>query len=265
MDLSNLLLSRFHAGNLAHFYILKSENGLEFSLLLLSKMVASALKITPESAKKRIENGHPDTLFIPALNAKQSEDHNFKSDEFKDFFDFLDYRSIELPWRFIVVNNAHKISTIIANKLLKSLEAPTPKTTIFFINPTGKNLLKTIESRAITLTLQRKEIPDLKGPVTFSTLLNSAPISDQHKELLKKWYSEGAGSIELTEILKKHHHLEVVLYRVFTEGLNRLDVSYHAYDSFLTESQTIQKLKATNLLSSSRLLPLLDSIRSLPA
>ena len=63
------------------------------------------------------------------------------------------FHPMELPRKLFVVTDAHKIRQDYASKLLKTLEEPHPRSSIFFLNPHSHAMLPTIESRSILLRL----------------------------------------------------------------------------------------------------------------
>lgn len=66
---------------------------------------------------------------------------------------FLPYRGLKSQRRFIIIEDAHRLTPIISNKLLKTLEEPEGELSFLWLNPYGRKFLATIESRALNLTL----------------------------------------------------------------------------------------------------------------
>lgn len=72
----------------------------------------------------------------------------------------LDYRAMELKYKWVVWHECEKITTALANKLLKTLEEPPEKTVILFTTTEKAPLLPTIESRAIKIRLPKQQSLD---------------------------------------------------------------------------------------------------------
>lgn len=95
-----------------------------------------------------------DLLWIsPPLNDKE-EVVDYKVEGLEALLSkFLPYRGLQSQRRFIVIEEAHRLTPIISNKLLKTLEEPEGELSFIWLNPYGKKFLPTIESRALNLTL----------------------------------------------------------------------------------------------------------------
>lgn len=94
---------------------------------------------------------HSDFLLI------STEKVNYQVDDFQSFFEFQRFRPLELPAKICVIMDAHKITPVVANKLLKTFEEPEVAMHIFICNPTKKKLLSTIQSRSIKGRIIGKE------------------------------------------------------------------------------------------------------------
>lgn len=163
--LKEALLTKYKKGQLSHFYVvscpLSSHEASEFLETWINDLLANIIKIqreniTIEKAQEVLKLGHPDIQFINTEN----KSYTLKGEEFDDFFKFLNFNNHSLPRKFIVVWDAYKISEILANKLLKTLEEPPVDTTIFFVDPLKKEVLPTISSRAIHLNIPLDSLND---------------------------------------------------------------------------------------------------------
>lgn len=105
-----------------------------------------------------------DLLWIsPPLN-DNDEAVDYKVDGLEDLLSkFLPYRGLQSQRRFIVIEEAHRLTQIISNKLLKTLEEPEGELSFIWLNPYGKKFLPTIESRALNLTLSWPMRPKQMG------------------------------------------------------------------------------------------------------
>jgi hypothetical protein len=150
IDLKARLLQKLGQKQLAHFYILRCSD-YDYLKSWTSELVLEGAKSIAEHPDKikTIENT-PDLLW---LEKNPGENYKVQDNEIKSFFNFIDYRSFELPHRFAVIADGAAITQIVANKLLKTLEEPPENLTIICLMPMGVKAIQTIESRAIELKL----------------------------------------------------------------------------------------------------------------
>ena len=66
--------------------------------------------------------------------------------------------------RVVVIANAKWLNAFSQNALLRLIEEPPPETSILLVTDTPLNLLATIRSRCIRVTLPSEPSPDLRGP-----------------------------------------------------------------------------------------------------
>ena len=94
---------------------------------------------------------HPDILVVK----RNEKENNYKveSPGILELLKFVNYRPLKLKQRFIFVTDAHLLSEIVSNKLLKLLEELPPHFCLFLLCPEGQNLLPTVKSRAINLPI----------------------------------------------------------------------------------------------------------------
>lgn len=81
----------------------------------------------------------------------RTKDKKYKVSDFNELINFMRYTPIEFGHKLVVIEDAEKISELILNKLLKTFEEPTIKTTLFLLNPQNSKLIPTVYSRAILL------------------------------------------------------------------------------------------------------------------
>lgn len=212
-DLSNILLHRWRKGELAHFYILETGHFPGAGQLLEQKIketletaLSEELKSKGLGVPKNVWD-HPDFLLItPDEEKKEYSMEEFKN---KGFFEFIELRPYQLKWRFICITDAYKVGNNLSNKLLKTLEEPPQKTTIFFLNPYAKPFMATIQSRAITLRFNPERPPqnDFMGNQWSSILEKNRPLSESEEDSelrqdLLRLFKENKGLGEIIEKLK---------------------------------------------------------------
>jgi len=125
------------------------------------------------------KNDHPDVL-----NIKRAEDENdYKVDgnQWTYLQSFIQYRPIILKNKFVFIHDAHRISDVLSNKLLKTFEDSPKQLTIFLFLKDQQSLLPTILSRAISLQIhaEKKEV----NAKVFSALTNPTKIVEEIKSL----------------------------------------------------------------------------------
>jgi hypothetical protein len=144
----DILLKKATSNELAHLYILE-PNKADYSHFCGEWLKEIIQTIASSSSKTAIEN-HQDILTLTLeKDAKQYNKNNLQ-----EIFDFINYKAITLNQKFIIIPEAHKLSEINSNKLLKTFEEPPIKLTVFLINSQKTEILPTISSRAIHLKIQ---------------------------------------------------------------------------------------------------------------
>lgn len=166
------LLQKALCNELGHFYLL-SANALPFAKRreFLHQWVVDFLqqflrrKYPQKSATIDIFQ-HPDFLWPGTSQEKIERSNNYLLQELQTFFDFCRFRPYELQEKWVVISDAHRLSDLAVNKMLKSLEEAPPNLTIFLLAPSAKALLPTLTSRATELRLQAPSIEEAQSSDT---------------------------------------------------------------------------------------------------
>ena len=139
IDLAANLLKKYNQDNLAQVYLAKYPE--QACPIMWAKNFIN--EITPLA-------DHPDILWID-----RGVDNVYKVDSsgILALNKFLNYRAFELKKKFIFINDAHLMSVIVSNKLLKVFEELPENFCLFLFAPQDQNLLPTVESRAIKILL----------------------------------------------------------------------------------------------------------------
>lgn len=132
-----------------------------------------------------------------------------KSPEVLEWQAQLDYRPMELKYKWVIWPEAEKINVHLANKLLKTLEEPPEKTVLLFTTSEKAPILPTIESRAIKIRLPKQiNNEQIHRPLSDESFLDYLTrLGAEHGET---FYHELAPLIkvgelhETLEFLKKH-------------------------------------------------------------
>lgn len=145
MVLKDVLIQKSKKDELGHFYILKTQKTIE-NKGFLKDWCLDFLKTYCELSSIESVLNHEDVLVIEKATT-------YKLEDFNDVFNFLNYKAGRIDRKFLIIDNAENIKPQIANKLLKTLEEPPIKCTIFLLNNNSISLLETINSRAISLRI----------------------------------------------------------------------------------------------------------------
>lgn len=182
MDLKKNLLLRYEKNLLGQVYLAKygaHTNPKEWAQDFLKS-------ITPLT-------DHPDILWVE-LEEKENS-YKVESKGILELLKFLNYNAFELKKKFIFILDAHLLSVIVSNKLLKVLEELPENFCLFLFAPKDENLLATVESRAIKVTIETAEekIDFDAPPLDFKSaqeLLAELKGSDDELLLEKKFIEE---------------------------------------------------------------------------
>lgn len=268
-SLKDNLLRLWEEQKLAHFYILQASineaDPREFLKDWINNFIAKTISkersTDVDSAYETIKNGHGDLLYITKELANKN--YSIKEDTFDEFFRFQNFSNIELKQRFIVIDDAHSITKILSNKLLKTLEEPAPRTTIFLLDPFRHEILPTISSRAIFLKIpsENKSI-DTKVFSLFSDYLTHVEYDEEIISNIKILEKNDAQFTPIVEYFKNNKDLEIDFINVVTNYVSHSNLSYTALDEFMNSLKWYQKAKVFNNYSPEKLTGLLQSVIS---
>ncbi len=274
----NLLLRLYAKKKLAPFYIIRGpissthcpllEWAQDFAATLLEKEKA----IDKNSANEMIQLGHQDLLFISKTRDSEETDDQrpYKIDDpaMKEYFKSVQYGPIELEQKFIFINQGQLISEYFANKWLKTLEEPEENVTTLFLVETGSPLLDTIESRAITLRVQ-KDHPEQYYHVPeehqdFSHFLKeNIQRFDLTKACIEKvqlFCQAPQRPHILIEAIREHSALRMPLYRLMNDYMLATNHSLRAQQHWLEEIRWFQKAETFNNSATERFYGLLSCV-----
>ena len=154
MDIKNILLNRYQDETLASVYIAhydsKSTN--------VEKWISDFL--LPLTSME----DHPDVLKVK--RSEKENEYKVDSNDIVTFLKFINYRPLKLKKKFIFLYDAHLLSIIVSNKLLKVFEELGDHYCLFLMVPDKAPLLATVESRGIKIRLS----PDITSDGVATTL-----------------------------------------------------------------------------------------------
>ncbi|GAB4019815.1 MAG: hypothetical protein Fur0010_22140 [Bdellovibrio sp.] len=175
LPIDEIILSQAKKANLAPFYLVVGDNSQaleDWMRQLLAHFVAFVKNVQFDKALEKIDLGLSDLLWI--RKPEERKEYSIGEDDLGEIPKFLQWKCIELSWRFVVVSDAHLIPERYLNKFLKILEEPGAKTSLFFLYGNEKRILETVQSRSIV-------IRPLNKPPLFKSL-SQQQIKDYWKE-----------------------------------------------------------------------------------
>lgn len=246
-DIEQILINKYRNNTIGHFYILKANPAIENPMTFLDEWITNFLnKAIPQTSLDQIKKmNHPDILFVRSKEDKT----NFNLEDFDDFFDFIKFKTFNLNKRFIIIYDAHKLTAIISNKLLVTLEAPPEDTVIFFLNPFNATLLPTIQSRAITFTTSPKNLkPDLNNyfekaqDIPFDFINNHATdLSENLKNAIHEYIHKKCQETKIFDLLKNHSDAQKSFFKLLIKINQSLISDYEQKNDVLSNIQWFQQ------------------------
>lgn len=145
-DLKKILFHKYKEGGLASLYLALYPEHTDPSMW--AQEFLSQITKLPD---------HPDILWVE--RDEDEKEYKVESPGILNLLKFLNYRGFELKKKFIMLKDAHLMSVIVSNKLLKIFEELPENFCLFLFSPQDQGLLPTVESRAIKILLPQ----DLNG------------------------------------------------------------------------------------------------------
>ena len=162
-------------------------------------------------------NSHPNIKLIQKeIDTKTKKlKSNITIDQIRNIKKFINNTSsINDITKFIIIDSADDLNTNSANSLLKSLEEPSNKTTIFLISHQLSSLLPTIRSRCVKIKLNILSYEDFK-----TVLLNNIEFIDE--EEIKFYFDLTLGAPG--SALSLHNDNIIDLFDLTIKSLNDFD------------------------------------------
>ncbi len=142
---------------LANVYlILPPSNAGEKSMTLWRRQLVEHIYSWETGQQHSGEHGHPDLLLMQPAEGRV----NYVVQDFENYFREINYGPGQWRYRYILIESADRIPTLVANKLLMSLEFSPLWCIHFLLCDSTRPLLPTIESRAVKISLSHD---DLRG------------------------------------------------------------------------------------------------------
>ncbi|OUR95315.1 hypothetical protein A9Q84_15875 [Halobacteriovorax marinus] len=266
-DLKEKLVQLWVNKKLAHFYIVQPSpsevNPRDFTKDwtqdFLSRVLQSEKSMSAQSSIELLEHGHADILFVRKEDPHQN--YSVKEDHFSEFFRFQNFKALELSHRFIVIDDAHSITTILANKLLKTLEEPAENTTILLLDPFRHEILPTISSRAIYLRIHSKLVGDEeRAALNMAQHFKASGFDEDFVAAIECFEKNSSHLTPLFEYLKNNKSLEKDFIKHLVNYVSSSDLGYKAQQSFMDALQWYEKASTFNNYSPEKVTGLLQSL-----
>jgi DNA polymerase III delta prime subunit len=204
--LQNLKI-KFSNNQLGHLYIIRYKSGAFSATNFYQEVIHSF-------TDKKIAT-HPDFLWVEI-----DEDEKFYKVDSKNIATFLKYisfRPTNIKKKFVMINDAHLISEVLLNKLLKTFEETEQFLTIFLMIPDHEQILATIKSRSIELFVNADQ-------------LEKVPTIHKSNDELQALFKKSALTIEelLSESIDQKINIQKCNYQQLDEYLNHLKTIHNA-------------------------------------
>lgn len=135
----DLFESLIEQGPLSHAYIFQGPEQIGKKLFAQDVFVKA-------NQKKEFNSVDPDLLVIGPRLAE--DETKIYIEDIRDLKTFLSLRSYYESYRFVIIDDAHRLTTEASNALLKLLEEPVAKVIFILVTSQPQELLQTISSRA---------------------------------------------------------------------------------------------------------------------
>ena len=107
----------------------------------------------------RDPEGDPDfKLITPRI---EDDETKIYIEDIRDLKTFLSFKAYTGPYKFVVINDADRLTPEASNSILKSLEEPTPFSVLVLVSSKPKLLLPTITSRCETVRFLTSGVQEL--------------------------------------------------------------------------------------------------------
>jgi hypothetical protein len=153
--LHEVLLKLAERNKLGHFYILngRGTHGDKQAVWVEQFIRQYWTQVEKRKHVPQDLKSDADLLWLHPWDEEKEDHRDYQVDDLAPLMKFMGFRGLQSKRRFVIMEDAHRIGTTVANRLLKTLEEPDNEVTFFWTNPQGTKLLPTIASRAQELNL----------------------------------------------------------------------------------------------------------------
>ncbi|WP_419168455.1 hypothetical protein [Halobacteriovorax sp.] len=223
------LFERYKSSQMAHFYTLHTAGQLEVDekSKILSNWTTNFLEniLMFENnwdhghASESLTLGHEDILII------ETEEKSYKVSDKKieEFFDFIRFRPSKLKYCITIFKDSQKISPILANKLLKTLEEPPAGHLFIFLKSSNEKSLATIDSRTINIhiTNDSNDNIDKIQNLDFHSFLDRSCKDNELKDILVEIRDGNLKLDAIQGLIKEKPARELNLHHLIAAYINQ--------------------------------------------
>lgn len=158
-EIGKILLKKYQEKTLASLYLVNYAPQATDPLIWVENFIK---ELTPLS-------DHPDILKV--FKDEKSNEYRVDSPAIKNFLKFINYRPLKLQKKFIFLFDAHDLSVIVSNKLLKVFEELGSDYCLILLAPDNSPILPTVLSRAIKLQIKGISELNASSLINFNDIL----------------------------------------------------------------------------------------------
>lgn len=210
----HILIQKMKQQQLASFYHLELPNPAQKKAFITHWLLPFLTQTLnrPNSGLSSLIN-HPDLLIIGRKQQGETLERDkttaFTLEDMEPLIQFCSLPPWSETYKITLLFDAQRMNSLISNKLLKTLEEPSPGNIIFLINMQQAPLLPTIKSRAINLRLGLFSPPPLKeenlGEQSLPQLMGQDPghkIDEQYLQYILEKETQAPQYSRCTHLLK---------------------------------------------------------------
>lgn len=191
-------------GNLSHAYLFSGLEGAgkgEFAQDLFKLINGRSCQNDPDFK-----------LISPRIESGESKIY---IEDMRDFKSFLSFKPYYGPYKFVIIDNADRLTVEASNAILKSLEEPPPSSIIIMISSRPNLILPTILSRCEEinfLSIGKRSVSPNMQPAVEEFLKVSKQGVFEKLEYAKKIYEKGNYSDLISTLIHSADHTQPVRY-----------------------------------------------------
>ncbi|WP_412470606.1 hypothetical protein [Halobacteriovorax sp. RT-2-4] len=223
------LFARYKEQKLAHFYTLhtgghrevssKDEILQEWANKFLINILCYENGWEPAHAKEVLERGHEDILFV----STDQKSYKVSDDSIEEFFNFIRFKPSKLKYSFTIFKQSQKITQILANKLLKTLEEPPEGHIFVFIKSNDEKTLPTIDSRTIKINIVSHDHSSIerRTNMSFSDFITKECEDEALAKTLSTIRPNNLQLDELRDLIKEEPSREANIHHLVASHMNQ--------------------------------------------
>ncbi|MBD66076.1 MAG: hypothetical protein CME62_12770 [Halobacteriovoraceae bacterium] len=238
MELVDILAHKYSIGQMHNLYVLEA-NRVDYHHFLSDFTHQLLTKIIKQLHSGQSVTNHQDILQVNLPEGKKS----YLVEQIQEIIKFLNFRPTELSRKFVIMDDAHALSIIGCNKLLKTWEEPEVKATFILLNPYRSELLPTLKSRSITI-----RVPIEKKAESHEIDVLALSQMSFHK---------------FCEVCQEENYSDYQILGSLYQKLVKQNLSVELIDDMQSKTQELSTLKEFNSSQNTKLFTLYQLVREL--